>query len=131
MEMTRAAEMALLAAGSYWDIRRNIDSDKEEKIENNQAPIPEGWRVLSGEESHSGENVKWFGSGFSARAYRKGNEIVISYAGTETDDKGFFGFNHGSAQDFFRANFQLAVGAYYSQALSGSLVLNTPGIARP
>lgn len=121
MAMTREAEMALLAAGSYWDIRRNIDSDKEEKIESNQAPIPEGWRVLSGEESHSGENVKWFGSGFSARAYRKGNEIVISYAGTETDDKGFFGFNHGSAQDFLRGNFPLAEGRYSVQAYQAAL----------
>lgn len=121
MEMTRAAEMALLAAGSYWDIRRDDKYDPNERDESNQAPIPEGWRVLSGEESHSGENVKWFGSGFSARAYRKGNEIVISYAGTETDDKGFFGFNHGSAQDFFRANFPLAVGAYSPQAYQAVL----------
>lgn len=39
--MTIQSDMSLLAAGSYWDIR------KPGAKFDNRAPIPEGWRVLT------------------------------------------------------------------------------------
>ena len=77
--------MALLAAGSYWDIRGNAAYDANEKDESNHAPIPEGWQLLPEHVSNSGQGLSWAGAGFSARAYQRigTNEVVISYAGTE------------------------------------------------
>lgn len=42
--MTIQSDMALLAAGSYWDIR------KEDDEFNNDAPLPEGWVVVPTEQ---------------------------------------------------------------------------------
>lgn len=120
MVITREAEMVLLAAGSYWDIRRFPDNDQEERDTSNQAPIPEGWSIVSFDESGSGKEVSsWSSSGFSARAYQKGNEIVISYSGTETGENG--GFNSGSRSDFAHGNIPLAVGMYAEQAYQAAL----------
>ena len=56
------SDYALLAAGSFWDIRIPGAGF------NNHAPIPEGWVVLSQYDiSGSGENSSILGSGFSAR----------------------------------------------------------------
>jgi HlyD family secretion protein/RTX calcium-binding nonapeptide repeat (4 copies)/Lipase (class 3) len=101
--MTDPQIYALLAAGSYSDIRippRNVDW-------NNSAPIPEGWKVLNYEVKGSGANASEY-NGFSARAYQNisTNEIVISYAGTE------FGSSTamGTWYDFFKGNIPLASG---------------------
>jgi len=81
---------ALLAAGSYADIRR---------LPANNAPLPEGWKILPQFSiSGSGEQGSVWSSGFSARVYSGPHgEIVISYAGTE-----FSGDNiTGTANDLF------------------------------
>ena len=81
--MTAASTYALLAAGSYWDIRIPNSGNKS----NNRAPLPEGWTVLTQyDKSLSGSNSSYLGSGFSARVYKgPGGEIVIAFAGTEFD----------------------------------------------
>lgn len=43
--------------------------------DDNRTGVPEGWSELRWEEDYRY-------SGFSAGAYRKGNEVVIAYAGT-------------------------------------------------
>ena len=106
--MTQAYEYALLAGGSYDDIRLRSD---------NRSPIPPGWTELTGYAvSGSGGNASYAGSGFSARVYRgPGGEIVISYAGTE--------FNPGSAgmtMDFLAGNLPLAAGLFSPQALAAA-----------
>lgn len=42
--MTIQSDMAILAAGSYWDIR---GTDQTPVTESNHAPIPAGWQVLT------------------------------------------------------------------------------------
>src|SRR4051812_3461218 len=61
-------EIALLAGNSYRSSRPNPD---------NQIPIPAGWEVLD-----TGTTA----NGFEAVAYRKGGQIVVSYAGTYFSD---------------------------------------------
>jgi hypothetical protein len=61
--MTLHSDMALLAAGSYWDVRiPNVDN-----ASNNRAPTPAGYKVLTDyDRSDSGPNTV---TGFSARVY--------------------------------------------------------------
>jgi hypothetical protein len=63
-------EYALLAGRAYQDSREP----------ENRIPEPDGWVRLEPKDTlgHT-RNTK---SGFAAVAFRKGNEIVISYAGT-------------------------------------------------
>ena len=69
--MERKAVMALMAAGSYWDIRTEEQYHPAIKDGSNRAPLPDGWRVLPEEVSSSGRNLQEdYGSGFSARAYQ-------------------------------------------------------------
>lgn len=91
MNMSRATEMALLAAGSYWDIRGNKEYNPI-RDESNHAPIPDGWKLLPEHESHSGEGLSWAGAGFSARAYQRisTNEVVISYATKAAGQTSYF-----------------------------------------
>lgn len=106
--MTIQSDMALLAAGSYWDIRNSgprFDND---------APLPEGWVVVPRyDTSESGANA---GSGFSARVYQytATGQIVISYAGTEFDMGSM-----GLIADFVNGNIPLAVGRYGELAGEG------------
>lgn len=107
--MTIQSDMALLAAGSYWDIR------KEDDEFNNDAPLPEGWRVVDRFNTPgSGPNAT---TGFSARVYENiaTRQIVISYAGTEFDTSSF-----GLAADFLSGNIPLAFGVYGAQALAAA-----------
>lgn len=57
--MTIQSDMALMAAGSYWDVRKDgIGFD-------NDAPTPAGWKVLTQcDKRDSGPNAV---TGFSAR----------------------------------------------------------------
>ena len=105
--MERAATMALLATGSYWDIRKGDSYDPAVTDNDNRAPIPDGWRLLPEDASYSGDSVFSGGSGFSARAYKNiyTGEIVISYAGTEAGNN-----TKGTAQDFLSGNIPLAGG---------------------
>ena len=66
-------EYALMAGNAYFDTRDKI----------NRIPYPGylGWDPISGELNH-----KVGTDGFEARAFVKGNELVISYAGTDSKD---------------------------------------------
>lgn len=109
--MTIEANMALMAAGSYWDIR---DKNASSVDKSNRAPTPEGWKVLPQYDiAGSGSNSDILTDGFSARVYQNiaTGEIVISYAGTEfgTDRPGFY-------DDFINGNIPSALGHAYEQA---------------
>lgn len=117
--MTRESDLALLAAGSYWDIRKGVifvlgavqDTD-------NRAPLPGGWKVLTQfDKSDAGATAV---TGFSARVYQNisTGEIVISYAGTEFDTAS----KVGTSADFFNGNIPLALGDYGSQAYRAALL---------
>ena len=110
MTISREAQISLLAAGSYWDIRQ--DRFTPTKDDSNHAPIPEGWKVLTQfDKSDSGPAAV---TGFSARVYQNTatNEIVISYAGTEFGNTSA----QGTTADFLNGNGPLALGDYGSQA---------------
>ena len=67
-------EYAVLANAAYRDIR-----DEEENV-----PVqPSGWTRLS--RTALGFSEKPSPSGFSAEAFQKGTDIVISYQGTNSD----------------------------------------------
>ena len=105
--------MALMAAGSYWDIR---DANAADPNKSNRAPLPQGWQVLTQyDTSGSGPNANLL-SGFSARVYKgPGGQIVISYAGTEIGSSAL-----GTAADFLSGNIPLAAGSASSQALAAA-----------
>ena len=109
--MTIQSDMALLAAGSYWDVRiPNVDN-----ASNSRAPTPDNYKVLTQyDRSDSGLNAV---TGFSARVFQNitTGEIVISYAGTEFNTGSF-----GLAADFFSGNVPLAAGRYGAQALAAA-----------
>lgn len=104
--MTIQSDMALMAAGSYWDIRK-FGTSVDGTPFDNRAPIPSGWKVLTQyDRSDSGPNAA---TGFSARVYENivTGEIVISYGGTEFNTSSF-----GLAADFLSGNVPLALGKY-------------------
>jgi Ca2+-binding RTX toxin-like protein len=109
--MSYESDLALLAAGSYWDIRQDDNPNTPTIDESNRDPLPAGWKVLQFDKSDSGPTAV---TGFSARVYQNTstNEIVISYAGTEFDTASL----HGTLVDFSQGNTPLAVGSYGSQA---------------
>ena len=113
--MTIQADMALMAAGSYWDVRKGAINPQTGKDTDNDAPVPVGWKVLTQYDiSASGANAALTNSsGFSARVYQNisTQEIVISYAGTE------FGLDRlGFYNDFINGNIPMALGSYSEQA---------------
>jgi VCBS repeat-containing protein len=110
------SEMALLAAGSYWDIR---DANPSDPRKSNRGPLPEGWTIIPQYDiSRSGANSGLLGDGFSARVYQgPGGQIVISYAGTEFGDT-----VAGVVADFLSGNVPLAVGRYAEQAYQAALL---------
>lgn len=107
----KQAEYALLAAGSYFDVRGGDEYNPQlsSRDTSNEAPIPEGWEVLTEFDARgSGDGSFWKAAGFSARVYKnkRTNEICISYAGTEFD---FFD-TAGGVNDFLNGNLPAAVG---------------------
>ena len=64
------------------------------RTDENRTPTPTGWKELSWARDAAF-------SGFSAGVYQKGNDIVISYTGT----------NEGKAADFVLANVPIGLGA--------------------
>lgn len=74
--MPTQIEYALFAANVYGSKDRDyVGPEAQIRHPNNDLPVPDGWAKLGHptiEDNH----------GFMAQAYRRGNEIVISYAGT-------------------------------------------------
>jgi len=64
--MTTPLDYAILAGASYFSTRSGI----------NRFPIPLGWLELIDDRRANSQ------SGFEARAFQSGSELVISYAGT-------------------------------------------------
>ena len=85
--MSNTIDLALMAGASYV-------SNRDEK---NRFTIPDGWRKVSIPDSY----VSNLASGFEAISFFKGSEIVISFAGTDFDNK---------IADFFYGNTPLAAG---------------------
>lgn len=91
--MNRNTELALLAGVSYEASRRPV----------NKFPISEGWSAVSitnwpygstrNPASNTPNRVYWqdSASGFEAAAHTQGNEIAISYGGTEFGNTSFKG----------------------------------------
>jgi hypothetical protein len=72
--MSYESDFALLAAGSYWDVRKFANDPPFD----NRAPLPAGWEIVPNyDRSQSGGA----GSGFGARAYKNtiSGDVVISY----------------------------------------------------
>lgn len=114
--MTIQSEMALMAAGSYWDIRQ--DRSTPTRDESNRAPTPANYKVLTQyDDPGSGAGFGVGGSGFSARVYQKiaTGEVVISYGGTEFNSSSL-----GLYADFLSGNIPLAVGTAGTQALKAA-----------
>ena len=111
--MTIQSDMALLAAGSYWDIRKF-----DPLIFDNRSPLPEGWTVLTQfDKPGSGPNAT---IGFSARVYQytSTGEVAISYGGTEFVNTAA----QGTMVDFTNGNIPLAIGRYNEQAYQAALL---------
>lgn len=66
--MANTLDLAMLAGASYFSTRSNI----------NRFPIPTGWSERLQNRDSDDQ------TGFEARAFQSGTEIVISYAGTYT-----------------------------------------------
>ena len=110
--MTIQSDMALMAAGSYWDVR--VANEFNINL-SNRAPTPAGWRVLTAYDvSDSGPNAN---TGFSGRVYENiaTGGIVISFGGTEFDTS-----SYGLAADFLSGNVPLALGTASAQALAAA-----------
>ena len=85
------AMYAILADNVYWDVRKGFTEvgGTDDFTNSNWTPVPDGWTVI---DEISGSGVEGRVShpqleGFSARAFKNGNEIVIAYAGTDDKDK--------------------------------------------
>jgi hypothetical protein len=70
MTNEKIVEMALMAGNAYFETRHN-----------NKIPIPNGWGLM-------GERKYNAASGCEAAVFKKGNEIVISFAGTNSGPLG-------------------------------------------
>lgn len=75
---------AILADNVYWDVRNGFkDNGKTKDFTNsNWTPVPSDWKIIH-EVSNSGSSILSVDSltnGFTARAFQKGNEIVIAFA---------------------------------------------------
>lgn len=107
--MPQTSDYALLAADAYRDARLRAA---------NYAPLPLGWVELTQyAESGSGDAATFGAFGFSARVYRNGSEIVISYAGTQ-----FGGSATGQFGDWAAGNGPLALGLGSPQAVQAALL---------
>ncbi|MGH9959246.1 MAG: lipase family protein, partial [Pyrinomonadaceae bacterium] len=91
--MTTRLDYALMAANVY----SALDTVRSEQ---NTIPLSEGWQIAKWADGQDISSVNR-GTGFMARAYQNGNEIVISYCGT-TDENGL---------DWLRGNIPAAIGA--------------------
>ncbi len=90
--MTTAIEYALLAGAAYFSTRDAI----------NRFPVPAGWIEDIAQRNADDQ------TGFEARAFQKGTEIVISYSGTDPNAAGLF------SKDM-QANLQIIRGDWTAQ----------------
>lgn len=90
--MSNAINLALMAGASYLSNRAEI----------NRLPIPDGWSKISAPDSY----VRNPESGFEVISFVKGDEIVISFAGTDFENK---------TADFAYGNVPLAAGVLGQQ----------------
>ena len=110
----RIEDHALLAAGSYGDVRSGrYDADNQDDT-SNDAPLPAGWTELLAfrVDGSSGGISSLLTSGFSARVYRNAGtgEVVISYGGTKGE------ISWGMVADYVSGNMPLAMGNAAQQA---------------
>ena len=112
--MTIQSDMALMAAGSYWDVRQSGVTSENTPFDND-APTPSGYKVLTDYDQPGSGNK--FSSGFSARVYQSiaTGEIVISFGGTEFNTSSF-----GLYADFLSGNIPLSVGEAGAQAIEAA-----------
>ena len=75
--MPNVVDYALFAANAY---ARSLDVVTPPNI----VPVPPGWTELAPSETGSNPGVNSV-TGFLARAYKKGSEIVIAYSGTTAE----------------------------------------------
>jgi hypothetical protein len=110
----RIEDHALLAAGSYGDVRSGIYDAVNQDDTSNDAPLPAGWTELLAfrVDGSSGGISSLLTSGFSARVYRNAGtgEVVISYGGTKGD------ISWGTVADYVSGNIPLAMGNAAQQA---------------
>jgi trimeric autotransporter adhesin len=109
LKMNRDTELSMLAGVSY----------EASRFRDNKFPIPDGWSALSiinwpyGSSRYPQNNVPnrayWQdgASGFEAGAYVKGNEVVISFAGTDFDNE--------KLADFLKTNIPIGAGKVTDQ----------------
>ena len=95
--MTTTLEYSILAGAAYFSTRTDI----------NRFPIPQGWSELIDDRRANDQ------TGFEARAFQSGTEIVISYAGTDPNNTSLF------APDW-QANFALVNGNWSGQLLQAA-----------
>ena len=95
--MTTSSEYALLSAAAYADLQ---------PLTQNRAPVPAGWSEIPDYAVNgSGNSYTFLGSGFTAKVFKgPGNEIVISFAGTDPD------FSMSMLADFLTGNVPLSLG---------------------
>ena len=96
--MTTALDYALLAGAAYYSTRAEV----------NRFPIPDEWSEVVA------ERVADTQTGFEARTFQKGNEIVISFAGTDPNNAGLLTSPDG------KANAALANGKWAEQLLQAA-----------
>jgi hypothetical protein len=121
--MNRNTELAMLAGASYEASRSDI----------NKFPIPEGWSALSitnwpyagtrDPQSFTPNRVYWQdgATGFEGAAYTKGNEIVVSFAGTDFDNEKYV--------DVIKADLPLGQGNMTEQFKQAADIDTTKNIA--
>jgi Lipase (class 3) len=100
--MASTLDLAILAGTSYNDTRSAI----------NRFPVPLGWTLYSAVPSDDQ-------TGFEARAFQSGSEIVISYSGTDPNNSGLFTSPDGITNRFLAAGYMaeqlIQAAEYYLQ----------------
>lgn len=120
---SKTLDYALLAGEAYFYKRRPT----------NQIPMPAGAALLGG--NLEGRTL---GSGFEARAYEYGGQIVISFAGTYIPDRFLMGLRSGSLSDNdvaslkdWAANLDLGFGGLGQQIKDAGLFYEKVKLANP
>ncbi len=99
------ATYAILADNAYWDVRNGFNISKttgqKDFTNSNWTPVPEGWTVIDEVSGSGKEGAKQHPEleGFSARAYKNGNQIVIAYEGTDPAAKFYHEIKHQFKDD--------------------------------
>jgi putative lipase involved disintegration of autophagic bodies len=97
-KMTATLDYALLAGAAYYSTRAEV----------NQFPVPDEWNEVVE------ERVADIQTGFEAISFQRGNEIVISFSGTDPNNSGLLTSSDG------RTNSALANGKWSDQLLQAA-----------